>query len=78
LKYALLYSFRADTRTIDDRTHSRRLTLDGLSSLSHAWSRFVAAFAVAMALWFLMTFTDIGRAIRAGREGEAWRRTVPD
>ena len=61
----LLYAFHADTRTIDVPYAFR--TID-IGSTFLAVSRvvgFVAAFAVALALWLIMTFTDTGRAIRA-------------
>ena len=57
--------FRADTRTIDVPYAFQ--TID-IGSTFLAVSRvvgFVAAFAVTLALWLIMTFTDTGRAIRA-------------
>ena len=61
----LLYAFRADTRTID--------TPYGFSVVSFAGSflavprvvGFFAAFAVAAALWAVLSLTDTGKAIRA-------------
>lgn len=65
IENTLLYAFRADTRTIDVPYAFQ--TID-IGSTFLAVSRvvgFVAAFAVALALWLIMTFTDTGRAIRA-------------
>src|SRR6185437_11250903 len=65
IENTLLYAFHADTRTIDVPYAFR--TID-IGSTFLAVSRvvgFVAAFAVALALWLIMTFTDTGRAIRA-------------
>ena len=62
---ALLYSFRADTRTIDVPYAFQTIDVGWTFLAIPRVVGFVAAFAVAIALWFLMTFTDIGRAIRA-------------
>jgi branched-chain amino acid transport system permease protein len=65
IENTLLYAFHADTRTIDVPYAFQ--TID-IGSTFLAVSRvvgFVAAFAVALALWLIMTFTDTGRAIRA-------------
>jgi branched-chain amino acid transport system permease protein len=62
---ALLYSFRADTRTIDVPYAFQTIDVGWTFLAIPRVVGFVAAFAVALALWFLMTFTDIGRAIRA-------------
>ena len=43
----------------------RRSISDPRFWLFRAWSASCAAFAVALALWLIMTFTDTGRAIRA-------------
>jgi branched-chain amino acid transport system permease protein len=61
----LLYSFRADTRTIDVPYAFQTIDVGWTFLAIPRVVGFVAAFAVALALWFLMTFTDIGRAIRA-------------
>ena len=66
IENALLYAFRADTRTIDvpyavSDDRSRIYVSGGVRALSDS----VAVFAVALALWVIMTFTDTGRAIRA-------------
>lgn len=62
---ALLYSFRADTRTIDVPYAFQTIDVGWTFLAIPRVVGFVAAFAVALALWLLMTFTDIGRAIRA-------------
>jgi branched-chain amino acid transport system permease protein len=62
---ALLYSFRADTRTIDVPYAFQTIDVGWTFLAIPRVVGFVAAFAVALALWSLMTFTDIGRAIRA-------------
>ncbi|HET9688727.1 MAG TPA: branched-chain amino acid ABC transporter permease [Pseudolabrys sp.] len=62
---ALLYAFRADTRTIDVPYAFQTIDVGWTFLAIPRVVGFVAAFAVALALWFLMTFTDIGRAIRA-------------
>jgi branched-chain amino acid transport system permease protein len=61
----LLYSFRADTRTIDVPYAFQTIDVGWTFLAIPRVVGFVAAFAVALALWLLMTFTDIGRAIRA-------------
>jgi len=65
IENALLYAFRADTRTIDlpyaFTTFNIGITFIAVPRLVG----FAAVFAVALALWLLMTMTDIGRAIRA-------------
>ena len=65
IENALLYAFRADTRTIDlpyaFTTFNIGITFIAVPRLIG----FAAVFAVALALWLLMTMTDIGRAIRA-------------
>ena len=65
IENALLYAFRADTRTIDlpyaFATFNIGITFIAVPRLIG----FAAVFAVALALWLLMTMTDIGRAIRA-------------
>jgi len=62
---ALLYSFRADTRTIDVPYAFQTIDVGWTFLAIPRVVGFVAAFAVALALWLHMTFTDIGRAIRA-------------
>jgi branched-chain amino acid transport system permease protein len=61
----LLYGFRADTRTIDVRYGFQTIDL-GFTFLSiPRVIGFGVVFAVALALWVLMSWTDIGKAIRA-------------
>ncbi|HTZ03109.1 MAG TPA: branched-chain amino acid ABC transporter permease [Xanthobacteraceae bacterium] len=65
IENALLFAFRADTRTID-----LPYAFDGID-LGFAFLPlprligFGAVFAVALALWLIMNATDTGRAIRA-------------
>ena len=65
IENVLLYAFRADTRTIEVtyayQTIDFRFTFLAVPRVVG----FGAVFGVALALWLLMTFTDIGRAIRA-------------
>lgn len=61
----LLYAFRADTRTIEVPYAYKTIDL-GITFLAvPRVVGFAAVFGVALALWLLMTFTDVGRAIRA-------------
>ncbi|HEY3224560.1 MAG TPA: branched-chain amino acid ABC transporter permease [Pseudolabrys sp.] len=62
---ALLYAFRADTRTIDVPYAFQTIDVGWTFLAIPRMVGFVAAFAVALTLWLLMTFTDVGRAIRA-------------
>lgn len=65
IENALLFAFRADTRTLD-----LPYTLDGID-LGFTFLPlprligFGAVFVVTLALWLMMTVTDTGRAIRA-------------
>jgi branched-chain amino acid transport system permease protein len=62
---ALLYAFRADTRTIDVPYGFSTIDI-GLTFVSvPRLVGFGAVFAVALLLWALLTHTDIGKAIRA-------------
>ncbi|MGB6349514.1 MAG: branched-chain amino acid ABC transporter permease [Pseudolabrys sp.] len=62
---ALLLAFRADTRTIDVPYAFKTIDF-GFSFLAvPRVVGFAAVFLVALVLWLIMTFTDIGRAIRA-------------
>jgi branched-chain amino acid transport system permease protein len=65
IENALLYGFRADTRTIDVRYAFETFNVGFTYLAVPRVVGFVAVFAVALILWLLMTFTDIGRAIRA-------------
>lgn len=65
IENALLYAFRADTRTLDLAYGFKSIDL-GFTFLSMPrLISFVAVFAVALALWLIMRFTDTGKAIRA-------------
>jgi branched-chain amino acid transport system permease protein len=65
IENALLYAFRADTRTIE-LPYSFKTINFGFTFLAlPRVISFVAVFAVALALWLLMVFTDTGKAIRA-------------
>ena len=65
IENALLYSFRGDTRTIDVPYAFQTFNLGVTYVAVPRVVGFVAVFVVALALWLLMTFTDVGRAIRA-------------
>jgi len=65
IENVLLYAFRADTRTIDVPYAFQTIDIGATFLAVSRVVGFVAAFAVALALWLIMTFTDIGRAIRA-------------
>jgi branched-chain amino acid transport system permease protein len=65
IENALLYAFRADTRTIDVAYAFQTIDIGSTFLAVPRVVGFVAAFAVTLALWLIMTFTDIGRAIRA-------------
>ncbi len=65
IENALLYEFRADTRTID-LAYSFKTINFGFTFLSvPRLVSFVAVFVVALVLWLIMTLTDTGKAIRA-------------
>jgi branched-chain amino acid transport system permease protein len=61
----LLYAFRADTRTIDVPYAFQTIDLGFTFLPIPRVIGFGAVFAVALALWGLMSWTDIGKAIRA-------------
>jgi branched-chain amino acid transport system permease protein len=65
IENALLFAFRADTRTIDVPYAFDSFDLGFIFVALPRAAGFVALFVVASALWLLMGFTDIGRAIRA-------------
>ena len=65
IENALLYAFRADTRTIDLAYGFRSIDLGFTFLAVPRLISFVAVFAVALALWLIMSFTDTGKAIRA-------------
>jgi len=65
IENALLYAFRADTRTLDLAYAFKTINFGfALLAVPRVIS-FVAVFVVAVALWLLMTLTDTGKAIRA-------------
>jgi len=65
IENALLYEFRADTRTVElaysFKTINFGFTFVAVSRLIS----FVAVFVVALVLWLIMALTDTGKAIRA-------------
>ncbi len=65
IENALLYAFRADTRTIEVPYAYQAIDLGFTFLAVPRVVGFGAVFGVALALWLLMSFTDIGRAIRA-------------
>jgi branched-chain amino acid transport system permease protein len=65
IENALLYAFRADTRTIDVAYAFRTIDIGVTFLAVPRVVGFIAAFLVALWLWLFMTFTDTGRAIRA-------------
>jgi branched-chain amino acid transport system permease protein len=62
---ALLFAFRADTRTIDVPYAFQSIDFGFTFLAVPRVIGFAAVFVVALALWLIMTFTDIGKAIRA-------------
>ena len=65
IENALLYAFRADTRTIN-LPYAFDVVEIGTAFLAvPRVVAFVAVLAVALALWLLMQWTDTGKAIRA-------------
>jgi len=65
IENALLYAFRGDTRTIDLSYAFQSIDFGVTYLAVPRVIGFVAVFLVAAALWLVMGFTDIGRAIRA-------------
>ena len=65
IENVLLYAFRADTRTIDVPYAFQTLDLGFTFLPIPRVIGFGAVVAVAVALWALMTWTDLGKAIRA-------------
>lgn len=65
IENALLFAFRADTRTIDVPYAFKTIDFGFTFLAVPRVVGFVAVFLVALVLWLMMTFTDIGRAIRA-------------
>ena len=62
---ALLYAFRADTRTIDLPYAFETINVGFTFLAIPRVIGFVAVFAVALVLWTIMNLTDAGKAIRA-------------
>jgi branched-chain amino acid transport system permease protein len=65
IENALLFAFRADTRTIDVPYVFQSIDFGFTFLAVPRLVGFAAVFVVALALWLIMGFTDIGRAIRA-------------
>jgi branched-chain amino acid transport system permease protein len=65
IENALLYAFRADTRTIDVPYAFQSVDFGFTFLAVPRLVGFAAVFLVALALWLMMGFTDMGRAIRA-------------
>lgn len=65
IENVLLFTFRADTRTVDLPYAFQTINLGFTFLPIPRLVGFVMVFAVALALWALMTFTDAGKAIRA-------------
>jgi branched-chain amino acid transport system permease protein len=65
IENALLFAFRADTRTIDVPYAFQSIDFGFTFIAVPRLIGFIAVFAVAFVLWLIMGFTDIGRAIRA-------------
>jgi branched-chain amino acid transport system permease protein len=62
---ALLFAFRADTRTIEVPYGFQTINVGVAFLALPRVIGFVAVFAVALVLWMIMSWTDTGRAIRA-------------
>jgi branched-chain amino acid transport system permease protein len=65
LENALLYAFRADTRTIDVPYAFETIDFGFTFLAVPRVIGFGAVFIVALVLWLIMGWTDIGKAIRA-------------
>ena len=65
LENVLLFAFRADTRTIDLPYAFQTIDLGFTLLAIPRVIGFVVVFVVALVLWAIMTFTDVGKAIRA-------------
>jgi branched-chain amino acid transport system permease protein len=65
IENALLFEFRADTRTIDVPYAFQSIDLGFTFLALPRLVGFIAVFIVAFALWLIMGMTDTGRAIRA-------------
>jgi branched-chain amino acid transport system permease protein len=65
IENALLYCFRADTRTIDVPYGFDTIQIGPAFLAVPRVVAFVAVIAVTLALWLIMRFSDTGKAIRA-------------
>jgi branched-chain amino acid transport system permease protein len=65
IENALLYAFRADTRTLDLAYAFKTVDLGFTFLALPRVVAFAAVFLVALALWLIMAWTDTGKAIRA-------------
>lgn len=65
IENALLYSFHADTRTVDLSYGFKTINFGFTFLAVPRVISFVAVFAVALVLWLIMSQTDTGKAIRA-------------
>ena len=65
IENALLYAFRADTRTINCPMAFDVIDLGSLFSLVPRVIGFVVVLTAALLLWLLLRCTDTGKAIRA-------------
>src|SRR5436305_12757813 len=65
IENALLYGFRADTRTIDVPYGFDTIQVGPAFLAVPRVIAFVAVIAVTLALWLIMRFSDTGKAIRA-------------
>jgi len=65
IQNALLYVFRADTRTVDLPYAFDVIDIGPASLAVPRVIAFIAVFAVALVLWLIMRRTDTGKAIRA-------------
>ena len=65
IENALLYVFRADTRTIEVPYAYQTIDVGVTFLAVPRLVGFAAVFGVALALWLIMQFTDTGKAIRA-------------
>jgi branched-chain amino acid transport system permease protein len=65
IQNALLYAFRADTRTIDLPYAFDVIDVGAIFLAVPRVIAFAAVFAVALSLWLVIRWTDTGKAIRA-------------
>jgi branched-chain amino acid transport system permease protein len=65
IENALLYAFRADTRTVDVPYAFQTIDFGFTFLAIPRVIGFAAVFVVALVLWAIMSLTDIGKAIRA-------------